>query len=97
MAKVSFKKSNKFKSFEVVAGMPLMAALLSQGIPVASSCLGDGVCSKCRIRIVGGQENLSSESALEKELRAKNKITESFRISCQTKILGDITVDTDYW
>ena len=74
-----------------------MKALLGQNIPVASSCHGEGVCGKCKIRIIDGHSNLSLETQLEIDLRNKNKITSEFRMSCQTLVLGDITIDTDYW
>jgi 2Fe-2S ferredoxin len=97
VAKVRFKKPQPYNDFEAEVGTPLMAALLAHKVPVASSCLGEGVCCKCRIQIISGAENLSAETALEKNLKVKNKISDQFRISCQSKILGDITIDADYW
>jgi 2Fe-2S ferredoxin len=75
----------------------LMQALLKAGLPVASSCYGKGVCSKCRVQVVSGMENLSPESKLETELKQKNNIANDCRISCQTAVLGDVTIDTPYW
>lgn len=95
MAKISFRKNRP--PVDVPLSTPLMEALIKNGVPVASSCLGQGICSKCRIEIVSGGQNLSPETENEKELRLKNKITDSCRISCQTLVLGDITVDTTYW
>lgn len=97
MPLVSFKKDKSLKDFVTDTHTPLMTALLERGIPVASSCHGDGVCSKCKIKIIDGQENLSPESSLEQELRNKNQISTEYRISCQTLVLGNITIDTDYW
>lgn len=74
-----------------------MQALLDGGLPVASSCKGDGVCAKCRIEIVAGKENLSPENELEAFLRERHSIPRAQRVSCQTQVLGDITVDTTYW
>lgn len=74
-----------------------MEALLGAGIPVASSCAGEGVCAKCRVTIVQGSENLSAENDLEQFLKSKHKIPDSARISCQVQVLGDVTVDTSYW
>lgn len=74
-----------------------MKSLLEAGLPVASSCDGDGVCAKCRIIIVAGAENLSAENEVEIFLKESNNIASQFRISCQTQILGDITVDATYW
>lgn len=74
-----------------------MRSLLDAGLPVASSCNGDGVCAKCGIRIIEGMENLSEPNATELFLREKNNIREGFRISCQTHVLGDILIDAGYW
>jgi 2Fe-2S ferredoxin len=81
----------------VEAGANLMNALLATGVPVASSCRGDGVCAKCRIRIVEGARNLSPEGDVEKFLREKFQIPKNERVSCQTLVNGDITVDASYW
>ncbi|WP_374029582.1 2Fe-2S iron-sulfur cluster-binding protein [Bdellovibrio bacteriovorus] len=74
-----------------------MKSLLDAGLPVASSCDGDGVCAKCKIVIIEGQENLSSENETEAFLKEKNNIPRGTRISCQTQVLGDVTVDATYW
>jgi ferredoxin, 2Fe-2S len=96
MPKISFVKP-ALQPFAAPEGTILMAALLEQKIPVASSCLGEGVCSKCRVKVVSGAENLSPETEKEKTLRARNKIPDGFRISCQTTLQGDVTLDTAYW
>ncbi len=74
-----------------------MEALLKGGLPVASSCSGDGVCAKCRIQIVSGAENLTVENETEKFLRETKKVPADSRISCQVQVMGDITVDASYW
>lgn len=74
-----------------------MKALLDGGLPVASSCSGDGVCAKCKIIIVEGMENLSTENETESFLRESKGIPKDQRISCQVQVLDDITVDTTYW
>jgi len=96
MPKVSFIKPH-MQSFEVAQGENLMKALLAEGIPVASSCKGDGVCSKCKVKVVTGALNLSGEKVTETILKAKNSISTSDRISCQCEVLGDVTIDTGYW
>lgn len=74
-----------------------MHALQDAEIPVASSCGGEGICAKCRLKIVAGAENLSTESTAEKDLREHHGIPAGERISCQTLVLGDVTVDATYW
>jgi 2Fe-2S ferredoxin len=95
MPKISFRKNKP--AIEVAVGTNLMKALLGAGLPVASSCNGDGVCTKCRIDIVQGKENLSKENELESDLRDIHDIPRNERVSCQVEVLGDITVDTLYW
>ncbi len=95
MPKIHFLKSRP--SLEVSQGAPLMQALLDHGLPVASSCGGDGVCAKCRIEVIEGQKNLSPEGTKEAILREKHIFTKNERVSCQVTINGDIKINTSYW
>ena len=95
MPLIHFRK--KRAALTVGNGANLMQALLSAGLPVASSCRGDGVCGKCRIQIIKGDVSLSKESALELYLHDRHGLEPGERVSCQTLILGDITIDTTYW
>jgi 2Fe-2S ferredoxin len=95
MPVISFKKNRT--PLTVETGENLMEALLKGGLPVASSCSGDGVCAKCRIQIVSGAENLTAENETEKFLRETKKVAPDSRISCQVQVIGDITVDASYW
>lgn len=80
-----------------------MQSLLAAGRPVASSCYGKGICSKCRVKVLAGGENLSKPNVLEKRLREKigqsaNALTDDERLTCQTRILSaEVTIDTGYW
>lgn len=86
-----------YPEIQVERGALLMPSLLQAGLPVASSCNGDGVCAKCRVNVVEGSENLSSPNIIEQGLRDRLKIPKEQRISCQTQVLGDIRIDTSYW
>ena len=95
MPTIRFAKNRK--PIEIEAGYNLMDALLEAGLPVASSCHGDGVCAKCRIEVLEGNENLSQPTDLESFLKLKNPMPLNYRISCQTQIFGDILIDATYW
>lgn len=84
------------KQIEVPVGTNLMKALQSAQIPVASSCLGDGVCAKCRVR-VSRPEALSKPNSTEEFLQQKFKLQPLQRISCQSEVQDDIEVETTYW
>ena len=96
LAKIEFRNGKK-PEIEVPVGSNLMQALLDAGLPVASSCRGEGVCAKCRVEIVSGVRNLGPENELEKFLRERHSIEREIRVSCQVTVLGDIVVDTTYW
>lgn len=71
----------------------LMDLLIENNLPVASSCLGEGICSKCAMEV--NPEGTRSE--LEIITMAKNKKDPTDRLSCQVLITKDITVRTGYW
>jgi 2Fe-2S ferredoxin len=95
-AKISFVKTS-LQSFDVSVGSNLMESLLDHDLPVASSCHGEGVCGKCKIKIVSGAKNLSEPNEIENFLVTQNNLKPDERISCQTQILGDVTIDAGYW
>lgn len=95
MATVSFVKN--IAPVEVEPVETLMEALLKAGLPVASSCKGDGICAKCRVRVVAGAENLSPMEPLERRVRERLRLAPDLRLSCQTRVVGPVTVDTTYW
>lgn len=67
------------------------------GIPLGSSCGGDGVCDKCRVTIVSGAASLSKINEIEARLILEHGFEKNERVACQTKILGNITITTGYW
>lgn len=95
MPTISILKTGK--TIEVPEGATLMLELLKAGLPVASSCQGDGICGKCKIEVVEGWENLSKIDSREEILSKRLRIKMPYRVSCQTKVYGDITLDTAYW
>jgi 2Fe-2S ferredoxin len=96
MPEIRFTKAGR-KALQVAAGENLMKALLAADIPVASSCHGDGVCAKCRLKINQGLSSLSAENETEKFLKEKFSLEKDTRISCQTTVHGDIEIDATYW
>jgi 2Fe-2S ferredoxin len=95
MPLIQFRKNRA--PIDVPSDTNLMEALVANGLPVASSCGGDGVCAKCRVEVVTGRENLSMEGDREKSLRERQEIPSNERLSCQVRVLGDVTIDTSYW
>lgn len=84
----------KNQTLTVADGANLMQALQAAGIPVASSCLGDGICSMCKVTIEGV---VSVASELEIRTAKRNKLSEAERLSCQIHVNSDLIVTTAYW
>lgn len=96
MPEIKFAKN--FPSLQVSPQNSLMKELLGAGLPVASSCGGDGVCAKCRVFVLEGAENLSPAEESELQLAARLKFNSNERLSCQAKcLIGSVRLDTDYW
>lgn len=65
------------------------------GVPLANSCGGVGVCARCRVRVVEGEENLSPATSV--ETRFGRGFGEGERMACQAVVGGECVVTTTYW
>ncbi|MFZ3231274.1 MAG: 2Fe-2S iron-sulfur cluster binding domain-containing protein [Pseudobdellovibrio sp.] len=84
----------KSMTITVASGDNLMQALQAAELPVASSCLGDGICSMCKVNIEG---KVPGAAQLEQQTLLRNKLSADQRLSCQISVTSDITVTTSYW
>lgn len=92
MPKVSIPQ--KHLILDAPTGENLMSFLQAKDIPVASSCLGEGICSMCKVKVVGA---LPEASSIEKNTLNRNKAQSDERLSCQITLTEDIEVSTKYW
>jgi uncharacterized 2Fe-2S/4Fe-4S cluster protein (DUF4445 family) len=67
----------------VASGSSLFEYAESMGIYVPTSCVKQGTCKECMVEIAEGMENLSARSPAESHLQ------ETFRLSCQCRIIKD--------
>jgi ferredoxin len=56
------------------------------------NCNGYGQCGTCLVEVVDGMDNLSPRTAAENDKLKKRP--ESYRLACQTVILGNATIKT---
>jgi ferredoxin, 2Fe-2S len=73
-----------------------MDNLLYQGVAVASSCHGDGICGKCHMRVESALP-LPPMGELEQNTLHRNKLDSDQRLSCQLYLASDCQVSTTYW
>ena len=77
------------KEFTVPQGGTLLSTLAEQGVHLPSACGGKGSCGQCRCQVPeGGGEILDSE----KGQFTRKQIKEHYRLGCQCKVKGDLTV-----
>ncbi len=78
------------KSFEVESGKKLVLCLEDNGIDVLHRCGGNARCTTCRVEIVSG--DVPPQSDLEREALEEPELIEKYRLSCQIRVQGDVTV-----
>jgi ferredoxin, 2Fe-2S len=91
MYKVSVPQKNLV--LECAEGKNLMDLLIENQLPVASSCHGEGICSKCAMKVTPKGELTAEEF----KVLSRNKHNLDFRLCCQYHITENITVESSYW
>jgi uncharacterized 2Fe-2S/4Fe-4S cluster protein (DUF4445 family) len=100
-ALIVFTPSGKRGRFPI--GTPVLQAARALGVDIDSVCGGRAICGRCQITIGEGEfakhgissrlEHLSGISAVERRYDEKRGLHPGRRLSCQTKLLGDVLVD----
>lgn len=83
------------KTFEVAEGKKLVLALEDNDINIFHKCGGRAKCTTCRVEVLAGE--YKDISKIEKNAFAIKNIDENLyedclRLSCQIRVIGDITV-----
>ncbi len=89
--KVTFLPSEK--TLEIEEGKDLLSAAREAGIYIKSSCGGHASCSDCIIKVKEGIDNLNAPSFEETQLIGNVFHITKERLSCQTMITGEVTID----
>ncbi len=80
---------NGDNKISVEQGSSVLATLSANDIYLSSACGGKGSCGQCKCQIVeGGGEILDSE----KGHFTRKQIKEGYRLGCQAKVKGDISI-----
>lgn len=81
------------KELEVEPGESLLKLCTRNGIEIKSVCHGVPSCAECRVRVVGGVNNILPPSKAELALIGTSYYLDGRRLSCQVRPYGDIVVD----
>lgn len=79
------------KTFEVETGKKLVLCLEDNGIDILHRCGGNARCTTCRVEILAGEvppPDAKERAALDREER----LSDTYRLSCQIRVQGDLTV-----
>ena len=80
---------NGDKQLNVDQGSSIMATLNENGIYLPSACGGKASCGQCKLQVLsGGGEILDSE----RPHFTRKQIKENWRLGCQCKVKGDMSV-----
>ena len=73
----------------------LLEAAKSSEIGISAICGGRGLCGKCRVVVLDGQDSLQPMSATERMSLSKDDISKGYRLACCARIDGEGTVTVD--
>lgn len=57
------------------------------------ACGGKGKCTTCKAKIINGMDQLSPKTKPEEQYSKLNKLQDDERLTCQTFLSGDVTVE----
>jgi ferredoxin len=89
MPLMTFQTSGKTIEVNIDANL-LRTSIRYEG-SVPFKC-GGGLCGTCKVQIVEGRENLSKVMKKEIDRLGEEKISQGYRLACQTFITGDVTL-----
>lgn len=87
MPRVTFLPAGK--SGDVSTGISLLDAAEHLGVPMRNDCGGFATCSTCRVWVQEGMSHLSAVDLDEENMLEEAHLAAPYRLSCQSKILGD--------
>ncbi len=95
MPRIRFiQRNGTVTEVDALEGKSILHIALDAGIPMEHACGGNGFCTTCMCKVQEGMQNLSPRNDREENMG----ITEDpDRLSCQTEVRGDVSVEViDY-
>ena len=73
----------------VSAPQTVLQAIQAIGLDWMHACGAKGRCTTCRVEIISGMKNLSSETAPELKYREAGRLKKTERLTCQITVMQD--------
>ncbi|MBS3736102.1 MAG: ASKHA domain-containing protein [Candidatus Bipolaricaulota bacterium] len=77
------------RKFSVRSGVNLLEALQDEGYELPSLCGGMGLCGKCRVKVLAGDQ---TPTEADREFFSEEELQEGMRLSCRVEVGGDIVL-----
>ncbi|MFW5986215.1 MAG: ASKHA domain-containing protein [Halanaerobiales bacterium] len=77
---------------KVNAGDNLLKVLYDAGYEISSYCGGQGICGKCKVKLLSGEHQLTEE---EKDLLTESEIDNRIRLACLIDVEDDLEVELE--
>ena len=92
MPKITFLPVNM--TIEVQKGDSILDAAITNDVPLQHACGGFCACTTCHVQVRAGANHLSPiEGEEEDRMVTLEGKTDVSRLSCQARVLGDVTVE----
>ncbi len=79
------------------SAMSLLDVSIENQIPHIHECGGNGRCTTCRVRVLGGMQNLSPPTQQERDIARARKWDPTIRLACQCYVKGDAQIQRLIW
>jgi adenylate cyclase len=81
----------------VVKETCLIDAIHQLCLPLSQACDGVALCGFCRVKVMEGLENLTPLAQEEGKILRSLNAGDDERLACCARVLGPVTITTDYW
>ena len=74
-------------------GESVFAIAKRVGSPISTACGAKATCGLCRVKVISGESHLSPLTDAEKKHLGNVYFITKMRLSCQTRVSGDVVIE----
>ena len=78
------------QTFEVESGKKLVLGIEDAGIDILHRCGGQARCTTCKVHFISGEP--TEVNSLEHDSLEEDGLLGQYRLSCQVRVTGDMTI-----
>lgn len=94
-ATITVKSKQGSQQIKVRSGLGFQAICQKHSVGIEFSCR-EADCGICNFRVLAGAENLSQPTTREADFLKAMRADSDERLACQTRVMGDVTIEVDY-